>query len=199
VIVPYDENTAGYTADAYSEEYLGKYITQPEFNEIITYCSRKMQHLWMYVKDNDKSTLPHYLKILSLLILSFLISYIVGIFCVVDIIIENEASVYLAFFCFVVRTSLAFGLTIFNHCRAFEKFRTPEEMIKDELNEYFKAVNPKYPEIQFNFNETLNRIEVDVLKYKGSNDDISSHKTGRTRGNDEISKRNTIRSSFTKK
>jgi hypothetical protein len=94
---------------------------------------------------------------------------------------------------------LAFGLTIFNHCRAFEKFRTPEEMIKDELNEYFKAVNPKYPEIQFNFNETLNRIEVDVLKYKGSNDDISSHKTGKTRGNDEISKRNTIRSSFTKK
>ena len=173
VIVQYDENTAGFVENAYLEQYLGRYISEKEFEEIISYCSRRMQKFWMFVKENDKSELPKDLKSMSIVIIAIFLVYIVGVFLVLEMESYNTFALYVCFFCFVIGVSITFALNLYNHFRTYQRFKSPEELLKDELDEYFKTVNPKYPEIEFSYNLMKNRIEIDILRLK--EDDHSSH------------------------
>jgi hypothetical protein len=180
VIVQYDENTAGFVENGYIEIYLGRYIPEQEFDEIIQYCSKKMQKFWMFVKENDREKVPKSFKIMSLLIITFLVIYIVGIFTVLEMSIIKEYVYYMSFICLMCGVSISFALNVYNHFRTFKKFKSPSELLKDDLDEYFKTVNPKYPEIEFSYNVNKNWIEVDVLKYR--DDDHSSYHSEKQKG-----------------
>jgi hypothetical protein len=173
VIVQYDENTAGFVEDGYIEMYLGRYITEQEFDEIISYCSKKMQKFWMFVKENDKEKFPRSFKIMSVLIITFMVIYIVGIFIVLGMSTIKEYVYYMSFICLMSGVSISIAMNVYNHFRSYKKFKSPSELLKDDLDEYFKTVNPKFPEIEFSYNINKNWIEVDIVKYR--DDDHSSY------------------------
>ena len=163
IVVPYDENTAGFINTAYIEEHLQEYISHDEFNQVISRCSKKMQWAWMWVRDNDKTKISGLLKFFFLLTVGLLISYIVGIICVVEMIYFNEAAVMLSFFCFVCGTSIAFGISIYNHCRKDKKYRPAEEIAKEKIDKIFEEVNSKLKGIEFSYNINANQIAHQLL------------------------------------
>ena len=167
VIIHYDPNTAGFEDNCFSEDFLGGYITNREFNQIVGECSRRMQHCWMYVKDHDKNSISISLKLLSIIIVIILILYILAVLYILNIMTTSDwNTVYLTFFIFVFGTSITFGLSIYNYVRVFPKFQNSFELINKDLEVYFAEINKRFSHIKFNYNTKTHSIDCHILKIR---------------------------------
>ena len=170
IIIKAREQSYTFEKNAYKEEYLSGILTKKEFDDIIFQASRIMGKSWSKKRINDQIKIPSWVIILSVISVLLTIIYMITLYYSTT---SSNGTVLLAIsiLSVTIASIIAFSLSIYNFCRKIEKFKSLDEMIKEELDNYFNGINTHYEGIlKWKFITVKNYIECSILKNIGKED-----------------------------
>lgn len=155
-----------YTFDkgTYREDYLRPFISEKEYDDIIAKASRIMGDSWTKKRKNDQIKLPIWVTILSGVSVLLIIIYMVLLY--LSPTSSNGTTMLVgSIICISLASLIIFSLSIYNFCRKIGTFKTLEEIIKEDLEEYCGKVNEKFQgNVEFKYNTNKRWIVCNVKK-----------------------------------
>lgn len=164
IVIQSKEQTYNFEKDSYREEILSQCINKNNFDIIINEASKLLGHCWTKKRINDQIKLPKPVIILAAIAVVLTILYMILLYLSAS---SANGQVLLAISIFSVSIGglIAFGLSIYNFCREISKFKSLDEIIKEDLDKYFYDVNKKYEGLlQFIYIPESRWIECNILK-----------------------------------
>jgi hypothetical protein len=167
IIIRSREQSYCFEKDAYREEYLSGILTKKEFDDIITQASKVMGQSWSKKKINDQIKIPLWVIALSVISVILTIIYMVTLYYSTTS-SNGTALLVISVISVTIASIIAFSLSIYNFCRRIEKFKSLDEMIKEELDKYFNGINTHYEgNLRWKFITGKNYIECSIIKNLG--------------------------------
>jgi hypothetical protein len=164
-----------YTFDkkTYIPRFLDHCISKFDYDAIIEGASRIMGQSWTKKRQNDQIKLPKHTIFLAIAALVFTLIYMILLYSSVTS--ENGITMLIiAVICVFLGSFIAFGLSIYNFTREIGRFKSLEEIIDQDLDEYFAYINKNYiDQLQFLYNSKGRFIECNIKRvYIPSKDEI---------------------------
>jgi len=167
IIITSREQSYSFQKDAYKEEYLTGLITKKDFDDIIANASKIMGQAWSKKRLNDQIKIPTWVIVLSVISVALTIIYMVTLYYSTTS-QNGTALLAISIVSVAIASLIAFSLSIYNFCRKIEKFKSLDEMIKEELDKYFEQINTHYEgSLKWKFVTGKNYIECSILKNAG--------------------------------
>jgi hypothetical protein len=154
---------------AYDEKFLNHILTKQEYDQIFVQATRVMGGSWSKKRNNDIVKIPNF--IIGLAILSVLLTVLYMIFIFLSTASDNPALLILSIICVSCASIIAFGLSIYNFTRKLGRFRSLQEIIKEDIERFFAEMNNKY-EGRLNFVYMVDYAEINIIKPIHSNDKL---------------------------
>jgi len=172
IIISSKEQSYSFQKDAYKEEYLSGIIPKKDFDDIIANASKIMGQAWSKKRLNDQIKIPMWVIVLSVISVILTIIYMVTLYYSTTA-TNGTALLAISIISVAIASLIAFSLSIYNFCRKIEKFKSLDEMIKEELDNYFSLVNSNYEgNLKWKFITGKNYIECSILKSGGRDRNI---------------------------
>lgn len=164
VVIPSNEQSYTFDKNCYKDAYLGHCIDRNEFDSIISNASKIMGNSWTKKRINDQIKLPRFVIILAITAVILTVIYMVLLY--MSTYSDNGTTMMIvSIICVTAGSIIAFGLSIYNFCRKIGRFKTLEEIIKEDLEEYFEIINKKYiGDLHMIFNINKRWIECNILR-----------------------------------
>jgi hypothetical protein len=156
--------------NSYEENFLKHILTKQDFDQIFLQATRVMGGSWSKKRNNDIIKIPSF--IIGLAGLSLLLTFLYMIFIFLSA-GSSSGSGYLTLSIISVSsaTGISFGLSIYNFTRKLKRFKSLQDLIKDDIEKYFKDLSSKY-EGKLNFVYMIDYAEVNIIKPAGKNESI---------------------------
>jgi len=166
IIIPCVEDFYTFEKSTYKEEILKDFIDFNEYNDIISKASRVMGKCACKKKQNDNVKIPNFIYVLCLISIILVFIYLIALYKAVTS-SNGENLIVGSIICVSLAVSITFSIAIYNFCRNIGKFKTLDDLIKEDLGEYLKSVNEKYENnLKFKYDERKRWIECIVFKPK---------------------------------
>lgn len=176
IVVQSREQSYTFDKGTYREDYLRHIISKSEYEKIIQEASKLMGQSWTKKRLNDQIKLPTFVIVLSVICLVLTLIYMILIYLSTGY-QDGSALLATSIACVSVASIIAFGLSVYNFCRKINKFKSLEEIIKEDLDAYFENINLKYEGLlYFNFNSTHRWIECNILKVNEKAEKVEERK-----------------------
>jgi hypothetical protein len=176
IIIKSREQSYSFEKDAYKEEYLSGIVTKKEFDDIIANASKIMGQSWSKKRLNDQIKIPLWVIVLSVISVILTIIYMITLYYSTTA-SNGAALLAISIVSVTIASIIAFSLSIYNFCRKIEKFKSLDEMIKEELDNYFNEINTHYEgNIKWKFITGKNYIECNINKSREKGEDKKSLK-----------------------
>lgn len=160
IIITSKEQTYAFDKMTYRDDLLQNIIPKIEYDKIIDQASKIMGHSWTKKRVNDQIKLPKSVIILSLVAILLTIIYMILLY----ISVNSDHSVTLFVISIIlisIGSAIAFGLSLYNFCRKIDKFKSLEDIIKEDIEQYLFQINKNFiNKLEFTFNISKRRIEV---------------------------------------
>jgi hypothetical protein len=164
IIIVSKEQSYTFEKNTYKEEYLRHCISKLEYDRIVESASKIMGHSWAKKRMNDEIKLPKFVIILAAIAVLLTIVYMILLY--LSVTSDNGTSLLISsIICVSVGSLIAFSLSVYNFCRKIGRFKSLEEIIKEDLDEYFGNINRNFVgRLEFVFNVNKRWIECNILK-----------------------------------
>lgn len=164
IIIPSKEQSYTFEKNTYREDYLKNCIRKNEYDTIISTASRVLGQSWADKRLNDQIKLPNFVLILAILAVIFIIIYLVTLYMSASS--SNGTALFIvSIVCVCIGSAIAFGLSIYNFFREIGKFKSLDEIIKQNIETYLDGINRRYEGyLLFIFNTDKRWIECNILK-----------------------------------
>jgi hypothetical protein len=146
---------------AYDEKFLGHIIGKTTFDQIFTNATRVMGNSWSKKRNNDIVRIPRF--IIGLAVTSVILTVLYMVFIFLSTSSDNPAMLVLSIICVSLASVIAFGLSIYNFTRKLGRFRTLQEIIREDIEACFAELNKRY-DGQLNFVYMMDYAEINILK-----------------------------------
>ncbi len=143
VIVPSNKEGTGFLNHCYDARYLKDFISESQFNSIVLLCSKRASQCYSQKKILDKKGVDRWVK--WTLITATLMA-MVSIYTVLDGFLGGEDSILLYLSHLIIAPSLCLVLIVssVNWKMPIKKSKTFNEMVKLDLDYFFKEINPEF-------------------------------------------------------
>jgi hypothetical protein len=152
---------------AYEEKYISHILPKPEYEQIFIQATRVMGGSWSKKRNNDIVKIPNF--IIGLAVLSVLLTILYMIFIFLSTASDSPALLILSIICVSAASMIAFGLSIYNFTRKLGRFRSLQDIIKEDIERFFSELNHKY-EGKLSFVYMVDYAEIHILKQTNNND-----------------------------
>jgi hypothetical protein len=172
IIIRCNEQSYSFDKKSYNEKFLGHILYKGEWDAVISEASKIIGSSWGKKRMKDKVTIPRFLVIFALL--SVLLTFIYMIFLYLSTTNEGESTAFMAISVVSVCSSLfiSLALAIYNFYRKLDRFRTLDEIIKEDMERYLNKLNLTYKgKLEFVFIPILNNIECNILRKRDRSED----------------------------
>jgi hypothetical protein len=146
---------------SYEEKFLKHILSKQEFEQIFILATRVMGGSWSKKRNNDIVKIPNF--IIGLAVLSVLLTILYMIFIFLSTASDNPALLILSIICVSAASIIAFGLSIYNFTRKLGRFRSLQDIIKEDIERCFTELNKKY-EGKLNFVYMVDYAEINIIK-----------------------------------
>lgn len=164
IIIQSREQSYTFDKDTYRDEYLRHCIAKYEYDAIVEGASKIMGQSWSKKRLNDQIKLPRFVIVLAVVSVLLTIIYMVLLYLSTTY-DDGTSLLVVSIICVTAGSVIAFGLSIYNFCRKIGRFKSLEEIIKEDLDIYFIGVNKKYDSsLRLIFNASKRWIECHILK-----------------------------------
>ena len=149
----------------YNEELLCEIIPRKEYDEIIESCGKTMGQSWAEKRTNDQIKIPKGVIFLSAIAILLTIAYMILLY--LSTTSENGTALFvISIICIASASIIVFGMSIYNFCRKIGKFKSLDQIIKDNLQKDFDLINSKYTKLNIEYDETKKQLIITVNDYK---------------------------------
>jgi hypothetical protein len=162
VIIPSKEQTYSFEKNTYRENYLDHLISKTDYDVVIEGASKIMGRAWGKKKVSDQIKLPR--AVISLAVLALILALIYMILLYISIFDDTSSLFTISIICVSLSSIISAGLTVYNFSKDIGKFRPLDQIISDDLNEYFSLINKKFPNLFFEYIRTKRWIEINIHK-----------------------------------
>jgi hypothetical protein len=164
IVIPSKEQSYTFEKNTYREDYLKHCIGKSEYDSIISKASRVLGQSWADKRLNDQIKLPNFVLILGILAVVFIIIYLITLYLSASS--SNGTALFVvSIICVCIGSAIAFGLSIYNFFREIGKFKSLDEIIKNNMETYLDGINRRYEGyLLFIFNSEKRWIECNILK-----------------------------------
>lgn len=169
-------NEKSYTFDkkAYKYEFLSEYISQNDWNNILSEASKVMGSSWSKKRVNDQIKLPKLIIGLACLSVLLTVVYMVTLYLAGNTDDDNESAYLMAIAIVSISSGsvLALGLAIYNFTRKVRKFKTLDDIMQNDIDNYLFEINAKYKnKLEFIYIPTTKWIECNIMMKKDTDND----------------------------
>jgi hypothetical protein len=164
IIIQSREQSYTFDKGTYRDDYLRHCISKKDYDEVLDAASKIMGQSWSKKRLNDTIKLPRFVIVLALTAVILTVVYMILLYLSTSS--ENgTALLIVSIVCVSIGSLIAFGLSIYNFCRQIGKFKSLEEIIKEDLDAYLEITNRKYDGLLFyEFNSAKRWIECNIVK-----------------------------------
>lgn len=143
IIVKAKEQLYTFEKGTYHEGLLSDIISKKEYDEIIDNCGKVMGQSWAKKRLNDQIKIPSGIILLSVIAVLLTIAYMVTLY--LSATSEDGTALFvISIICISLASIIVFGMSIFNFCRKIAKFKSLDQIIKEDLDKEFQIINAKY-------------------------------------------------------
>lgn len=141
VIVPSNKEGTGFLNHCYDDRFLKDYITEKEFNTVVLIASKLSARAYSKKKLLDKRGVGHRVKCLLLISTFMAITSIATILVSILDNNKNELLLYISHLLIAPALIAMFIIAINNWKRSVPKPITFNEMVKQDLDDFFAKIN----------------------------------------------------------
>lgn len=142
----------------YNEAYLGGVISKIDYDNIIIEATRIVGLSWSKKKNKDQVKLSNPM-IASIIIIGVLSAVYMVTLYIATLTTNNTALVAVSLISILVALLLIIILSVVNFTSKLKRFKSLEEVIKIDLNQFLKKINVKFRNLSFNYIEDDKYIE----------------------------------------
>lgn len=144
ILIYSKEGSYCFDKNCYNEEALEGIITKYEFLKIVEEASKIMGNALLTKRKLDHFEVSNWTICISCFSLSLVVVYLFLIYLAQGSTNNGETYLVISIILVTVAISVTFIQSIYNFCRKTRKYRTLDEIIKTELDNYFENINNTY-------------------------------------------------------
>lgn len=164
IIIELNENSYTFDKRSYKLEYLNGIIEKEEWDTFISDASKLMGQSWGKKKTNDQIKLPNFLILSAVVCVLLSLVYMITLYIAATSEGNNTVLITVAIITVSVATISTAILATYNFKRELGKFRSLDEIMQEDIDEFLNAINSKHKgKLYFVYMPNTKWIECNIL------------------------------------